>query len=585
MCHQPLLGIFSRTFATKVSLGCTPIVTAGPDRPCPKPQTAFTNNYKDPEIAMNRSMTLKIKDASTESGYPDVWLTITESGNGTLSVQIDQDPGVIGDLRGFFFDVADESLIGSLSLNTPNKLVQGNDSVKNLGSGVTIAGLLGSDGGYDAGFEIGTSGIGKDDIRSFSFTLSSSLRSLTLDDFANVDFGVRLTSVGLPGSSRNGSSKILETSGTVVDAVDDAVYVYENDSTSGNVLDNDTGNANGEVSWQDGGSALLSEDGLDLGNISLGTDGSWLLEANGADVDQLSHGEQITLSKTFNYSVLVRETGDSTSWSTDSASLTVTIIGVNDGPVAEDDLAGSILEDAVLNGSVTANDTDIDRLDTHTFALVDNSFNGTGELLFNEDGTFSFDPQGNYDYLNEGEQVTLSFEYTMTDNHGASDTATVTFTVVGKGVAPPPPPPPPEPAGNYFPAWAQDISHITLVFEETPGDVAHGKTEADGYYTVKVDNWGDDEPRDVDDVISNILANLDAREDVQIDSDTELLGVIIKGGLQITAFYAYGDNDSNGETADVLPVGIALGLTGGHDNEINPNQIDYVISYGDLMIL
>lgn len=534
--------------------------------------------------SMNRSMTFKINDASTETGFPGTWVVLTEQIDGTISASLKQEAGVIGDLRGFFFDVADESLLGSLAVNAGTRFLQGNDNVTNLGGGATMAGLLGSDGGFDAGIEIGTSGIGKDDVRSFSFVLSSSQRGLTLEDFANVDFGVRLTSVGIEGGSRSLSSKILEHTGSVVSAADDSALVLENATASGNVLANDSNTGTATVTWSDASVATaiaLTADGLQLGTLTLGADGSWAVDGNGTDVDQLSAGEEITITRVFDYSVRAYESGDATTWSDDSASFTVTIRGVNDGPVAADDDAGRVTEDAVLNGDVSANDSDVDRLDTHSYSLVEGSFNGNGSLTLNADGSFSYDAEGAYNHLKDGESVQLSFQYTITDNHGATDVATVTFLVDGKGVVTPPPPQ----AGEYFPDWAQDISHITLVFEKTAGDTDHGRTPADGYYTLKVDNWTDGLARDVDDVIERILANLDALPAVQIDSDTDLLGVIIKGGLQITSYYAYGEYDSNGEAADVLPVGIALSLNGTKDNEGGANQIDYSIDYGGLMII
>ena len=60
------------------------------------------------------------------------------------------------------------------------------------------------------GIEFGTAGIGKDDVRSASFTLSHSSQSLTLDTIAQQNFGARLTSVGAEGSVRDGLVKPFE---------------------------------------------------------------------------------------------------------------------------------------------------------------------------------------------------------------------------------------------------------------------------------------------------------------------------------------------------------------------------------------
>src|SRR5262245_3185490 len=143
-----------------------------------------------------RSMSFLVNDRSSGSGLtPAVAVTITENANGTLSFTINVVGPVTGDLRGFFFDVANESRIGSLTVTPTSpgftEFRQGNDNVKDLGNGANMNGLLGSDGGYDAGVEIGKAGTGhNDDFQSFSFTLKSSSGPLTLDDFANVDIGV-----------------------------------------------------------------------------------------------------------------------------------------------------------------------------------------------------------------------------------------------------------------------------------------------------------------------------------------------------------------------------------------------------------
>ena len=183
------------------------------------------------------SMTFVVNDTSTGGNNPLVQIDITENPDGTLTFNVTQlvfAGGYLGDLRGLFFDVADESLIGSLSImGAPTYLTefrQGNDTVADLGQGANMQGLLGSDGGYDVGIEIGTQGIGKNgnDVRSFAFTLDSAARNLTLNDLANVDFGVRITSVGqdIDGNgtidtTRNNSSKIGETTDPITGNTDD----------------------------------------------------------------------------------------------------------------------------------------------------------------------------------------------------------------------------------------------------------------------------------------------------------------------------------------------------------------------------
>lgn len=538
---------------------------------------------------MSRVLSFLINDSSTDTLYPKVRVTISENGDGTLSISATQEGAIIGDFQGLFFDLGDKSLVGSLSIDGASTgFEQSKDSVNNLGQGVNMNGLLGSGKGYDAGIKIGTSGIGKDDIQSTEFVLSSSARALTIDDFANVDFGVRLTSVGTLGGGRNASSKLLETTSSAINSRDDSTgMLAENTGAVGNVLTNDDAVINSAttvVSWSGGalGDAvnLTTDDGLNVGSLQLNSNGSWLASVSGPDADQLSAGE--TFTKTFGYSAQSSEgNGD---WSRDSAALTISIVGVNDGPVALDDFYGSIREGELIQGaSVAGNDSDVDRLDTHTWALLEGSFvDATGEqaqgsVILNADGTWSYDAGSAYDYLYSGESVNLTFSYTMLDNNGASDTADVSFTIEGVGVKPslpPVEPPTPGPEANDFPLWRQDISHITLVFEHTGGDIKP-KGEPDGYYTVKIDsNPGNN---DLDLVIDSLLLQL-TELDRYINESTELYGVVIKGGKEVTNYYAYGDYNENGEEADVLPEGVGFYLDGTHAGEQSPNAID--ISYG-----
>ncbi|MEB3227954.1 MAG: hypothetical protein VKJ27_06190, partial [Synechocystis sp.] len=84
----------------------------------------------------------------------------------------------------------------------------GKDSIQDIGNGVNMKG----DGNihkYDIGVEIGTQGIGTDDIQSTVFIVSNPDYELDVKNFADVEFGVRLTSVGLEGGSRNQSSKVF----------------------------------------------------------------------------------------------------------------------------------------------------------------------------------------------------------------------------------------------------------------------------------------------------------------------------------------------------------------------------------------
>lgn len=83
-------------------------------------------------------------------------------------------------------------------------------------------------------------------------------------------------------------------------------------------------------------------------------------------------------------------------------------------------------------GNVLANDIDPDS------SLTIASFNDTstaGQLTNNNDGTFDYDPNGQFENLAAGESATDTFEYTITDGE-FNDTATVTIDIEGVNDAP-----------------------------------------------------------------------------------------------------------------------------------------------------
>jgi VCBS repeat-containing protein len=112
--------------------------------------------------------------------------------------------------------------------------------------------------------------------------------------------------------------------------------------------------------------------------------------------------------------------------------LVVNVTAENDAPVAFD-TSGSILSDAVLNGAVAAA-SDVDGTVT---GYVRDTDVAIGALTFNADGTYSYDPNGGFDGLHEGETGQDFFTYHAVDNDGgASRVAVVRIAVVGVNDAP-----------------------------------------------------------------------------------------------------------------------------------------------------
>ncbi|MGD1904954.1 MAG: tandem-95 repeat protein [Leptolyngbyaceae cyanobacterium] len=137
-----------------------------------------------------------------------------------------------------------------------------------------------------------------------------------------------------------------------------------------------------------------------------------------------------------------------------TGSFTWTILdtrGQLNAPEATDD-TGSTAEDQVLNDNVLDNDSDPDSGETLEVSAVNGESADVGQqitlasgalLTVNADGSYSYDPNGAFDDLNDGETGSDSFAYTVTDGNQTSegvfneDTATVDITINGDSPTPP----------------------------------------------------------------------------------------------------------------------------------------------------
>ncbi len=114
----------------------------------------------------------------------------------------------------------------------------------------------------------------------------------------------------------------------------------------------------------------------------------------------------------------------------DTQTVTVTVVGQNDGPVAEA-FAFQTDEDNSYEGQLTASDVDGDDL---SFSLYGQP--AEGSVTVNEDGSFSFSPNNDFEDLGVGESRDVSFSYQVSDNHGGTSIENVTVTVTGTNDAP-----------------------------------------------------------------------------------------------------------------------------------------------------
>ena len=148
--------------------------------------------------------------------------------------------------------------------------------------------------------------------------------------------------------------------------------------------------------------------------------------APGAAFEYLSVGE--TATDSFTYTVSDGHGGAAT------ATDTVTITGVNQAPVVRSQhVATTASQPVPLN--LLASATDINRDDVLSVARLDTT--GTqGSVTLGANGVATYTPGAAFQYLAAGVTATDSFGYTVSDNHGATATATETVTVAGTWLPP-----------------------------------------------------------------------------------------------------------------------------------------------------
>lgn len=139
-----------------------------------------------------------------------------------------------------------------------------------------------------------------------------------------------------------------------------------------------------------------------------------------------------TLTDTFIY--YITDTGSAES----SATVTITVTGVNDPPVAADDAIAVTDGSGLLNipgAALLTNDTDPDAGDTGTVVSVDAS-SVAGAVVGLAGGNVVYNPGVIFRYLAAGDTTSDTFTYTMEDGSGAQSVATVMVTVTGVNNAP-----------------------------------------------------------------------------------------------------------------------------------------------------
>ncbi len=174
------------------------------------------------------------------------------------------------------------------------------------------------------------------------------------------------------------------------------------------------------------GSAAIAGDTISASDVGLGA----LLFRPDPD----EHGSDYA---TFDFSV---GDGDDFTWT--PSTMTVHVLPTPDPPVAHDDFSATD-EDTVLNvagaGGLLHNDSDVDG-DMLMITTIDGAAYTTGTqitltsgalLIVDADGSYSYDPNGQFKLLSFGDSTTDAFTYRVDDGTGLTDAAVVTIVIAG----------------------------------------------------------------------------------------------------------------------------------------------------------
>ena len=236
-----------------------------------------------------------------------------------------------------------------------------------------------------------------------------------------------------------------------------------------------TGGSNSSVA----GSSSYNSSGTSItgtyGTLTVGADGTYTYVADQAAADALDAGD--TETDSFTYTV-----SDGTTTST--ATLIITVTGINDAPVAVDDTDNVMVSNTVTDltngaGSVISDDSDADASSSISVGAI--SFGGAtpyavsagtdrtnGRSITGNFGTLTIGADGTYSYVAGSSAGTDVFTYTLADGNGGTDTATLTFTSNSNNV----------PVADNETGAVDEDAVITVT--DGTSDLLHGDTDADG---------------------------------------------------------------------------------------------------------
>jgi VCBS repeat-containing protein len=133
------------------------------------------------------------------------------------------------------------------------------------------------------------------------------------------------------------------------------------------------------------------------------------------------------------FASLANATGGQAFTAANASEIVKALIEALGSPIAVNDSGIGFITDedtSFTTANILDNDNDPDSNEPLSIINVDTT--GTiGLISDNGDGTFDYDPNGQFEFLNAGETATDTFTYSISDSDGLIDTATVTITING----------------------------------------------------------------------------------------------------------------------------------------------------------
>ena len=361
-------------------------------------------------LAVGETLTETFTYTADDQNGGTATATLTITITGTNDVPIANPPGGTPGVDPGVYDDAD-TITEDAFPNTTDGNVLSNDRDPDTNDTLTVAEVNGS--AANVGSQIvGTYGsVTINENGSYSFVLNNGNAAVN-----GLDDGETLTESFTYTADDGNGGTATATLTITINGVDDATVINpdraetdENSSILIDVLGND--------SDVDDVLTVASVDDSGLpGDASVTNNGTDVTFNPGTAFNDLAAGE--TEIVTFNYTTNTGAT----------ETVTVTVNGRNDGPDAIDDTRTTDQDTPLVIGALV-NDSDPDASDSLVITSFDQPTQGSVSL--NAAGQLVFDPGDDFDSLDETQSATVTFDYTISDGNGGTDTATVTVTING----------------------------------------------------------------------------------------------------------------------------------------------------------